>query len=60
MQMSDIHENARRCIEIYGDKAELTARQKSEECERHGNETDARNWRRVRAAIREIRAPHSS
>ncbi|MGB0083786.1 MAG: hypothetical protein WBP94_00225 [Rhodomicrobiaceae bacterium] len=60
MRMSDIHENAKRCIALHGNKAELIAKQKAEECERHGNETDARNWQRVRAVIREMKAPHSS
>jgi len=60
MRMYDIHEHAKRCVELHGDKAELVASQKSQESERRGNETDARDWRRVRAAIIEMRAPHHS
>ena len=60
MRMSDIHENASRCIELHGDRAELVAREKAEECERNGNEADAENWRRIRAVIIETRPPHSS
>lgn len=60
MRMSEIHENARRCVELHGDKAEVVARQKAEECEQRGNQTDALHWRRIRAAIIEMRAPHHS
>ena len=51
MPMSDIHENAKRCIELHGDKAEIVAREKAEECERNGKEADAQSWHRIRAAL---------
>jgi len=60
MRMFDIHENARRCQELHGDRAELVASQKVLECERTGNSEDAQNWQRVRAAIAQHRGPHNS
>lgn len=60
MRMFDIHENARRCKELHGDKAELVASQKALECERSGNDEDAQNWQRVRAVIAQQKGPHTS
>jgi hypothetical protein len=60
MNMTDIHENARRCIELHGDKAEAVARRKAQECHEAGKQDEARNWERVTAAIREKRAVHFS
>jgi len=60
MQMMDIHENARRCMELHGSKAELVARQKADECVQRGQDREARQWQRVRAAIAQMRGPRNS
>jgi hypothetical protein len=60
MNMTDIHENARRCIELHGDKAEVVTRQKAQQCHEAGKTDEARNWERVTAAIRAKRAVHFS
>lgn len=60
MNMTDIHENARRCIELHGDKAEAIAREKARQCHDAGRKQEAQDWERVTGAIRQIRAVHFS
>jgi hypothetical protein len=60
MDINLIHEHARRLVNVYGDKAELEAAQKAAECERHGEKRQAVDWRRIQAAIKELRGPHVS
>ncbi len=51
---------AYRSKEVPCDKAELEAAQKAAECERQGQEDQAANWRKIQAAIKEMRGPHAS
>ena len=44
----------------HGDKAELEAAQKAAEYERQGEKRQAVDWRRIQAAIKELRGPHAS
>ena len=60
MEAMKIHEYARRLIESHGDKAVLQAAQKRNGFERVGDATQAEIWRRVEAALREMRGPHAS
>jgi hypothetical protein len=60
MLMSEVHDYANRLIRLHGDMAELVAAQKAIDCERLGERDKAGDWRRVRAALREMRGPHSS
>ena len=60
MEAMKIHEYARRLIETHGDKAILQAAQKRNGFERVGDSTQAEIWRRVEAALREMRGPHAS
>lgn len=60
MDMTEIHDYARRFIGAHGDKAELEAAQRATNCERQGDKGQAEDWRRVQAAIRQIRGPHAS
>ena len=60
MEAREIHDYARRFVGAHGDKAELEAAQKAAECERQGQRTQAIDWRRIQAAIKEMRGPHSS
>jgi hypothetical protein len=60
MDTTEIHDYARRFIGAHGDKAELEAAQRATNCERQGDKGQAEDWRRVQAAIRQIRGPHAS
>jgi hypothetical protein len=60
MDINVIHEHARRLVNALGDKAELEAAQKAADCERQGEKRQAVDWRRIQAAIKEMRGPHLS
>lgn len=60
MRMADIHDYARQMFDAYGDKAEVTAEQRALKADAESNTTEAETWRRVRAAIREMRGSHVS
>jgi len=60
MDMNEIHDYARRFIGTHGAKAALEAAQKADECEKCGDTTQAEDWRRIQAAITEMRGPHAS
>jgi hypothetical protein len=60
MDMIEIHDYARRLLGAHGTKAELEAAQKAAECDRQRDQDQARDWRRIQAAIREMRGPHAS
>lgn len=60
MDTKEIHDYARRFVGAHGDKAELEAAQKAAECERQGDKSQAEDWRRIQAAIKEMRGPHAS
>ncbi|MGI8726009.1 MAG: hypothetical protein ACR2J1_11840 [Methyloceanibacter sp.] len=55
--MSQIHDLARRLFDAHGDKAELEAARKAAECEQQGTTKEASDWRRIQAAIKEMRGP---
>jgi hypothetical protein len=60
MEMTEIHDYARRLLGVHGEKAALEAAQKASECDREGHKDEARDWRRIEAAIKEMRGPHAS
>jgi len=60
MDMNEIHDYARRFIATHGDRAEVEAAQKVAECEKLGEKHHAEDWRRIQAAIKEMRGPHVS
>jgi hypothetical protein len=60
MDSNAIHDYARRFVGAHGDKAELEAAQRAAECERQGEKHQAGDWRRIQAAIKEMRGPHLS
>ncbi|MCP4317488.1 MAG: hypothetical protein GY789_16100 [Hyphomicrobiales bacterium] len=60
MKATKIVEHARQLLEAHGDKAEAEAAHKANELDAQGKSEDAANWRRVRAAIHEMRPPHVS
>lgn len=55
-----IHDYARRLIGVHGDKAEVEAAQRAALCERQGDKAQAEEWRKIQAAIKEMRGPHMS
>ena len=57
MHLTEIHDYARRLFDAHGDKAELEAAQKAAECEQQGSKKEASDWRRIQAAIKEMRGP---
>jgi hypothetical protein len=60
MDMNEIHDYARRFLGTHGDKAAAEAAQKVVECEKMGEKTQAEDWRRIQAAIQQMRGPHAS
>jgi hypothetical protein len=60
MDSKEIHDYARRFIGAHGNKAELEAAQRAAESERQGEKAKAVDWRRIQAAIKEMRGPHAS
>jgi hypothetical protein len=60
MDIMAIHDYARRFVGAHGDKAELEAAQRAAECERQDQQDQAGDWRRIQAAIKEMRGPHLS
>lgn len=60
MDSMAIHDYARRFVGAHGDKAELEAAQRAANCERQGEKQQAEDWRRIQAAIREMRGPRAT
>jgi hypothetical protein len=60
MDMTEIHDYARRLVGAHGTKAESEAALKAAECEKQGDTDQAAAWRRIQAAIKEMRGPHAS
>jgi len=60
MQEAEIHDYARRLFNSRGAKAAAVAAQKARSCENSGNAEDARVWRHVEAAIKQMLGPHQS
>ncbi len=60
MQAMEIQEQARQLLAAHGPKAIAEAAQKARELEESGEEERARDWRRIEAALMQMRGPHSS
>jgi hypothetical protein len=60
MDSMAIHDYARRFIGAHGEKAEFEAAQRATICERQGEKDQADDWRRIQAAIKEMRGPRVS
>ena len=58
--MTEIHYYARRLVGVHGTRAELEAAQKAAECDQHGEKDQAQDWRRIQAAIKEMRGPRAT
>lgn len=60
MDMNEIHDYARRFLGTHGDRAAAEAAQKAAECDKLGDQMQAADWRRIQAAIQQMRGPHVS
>ena len=60
MKTTEIAEHARQLLAARGDRAEAEAASRANVLEAEGKAEDAANWRRVKAAIHELRPPHAS
>lgn len=60
MEMSQVHNIARRLYDSHGPKAEAEAAQKLREAEQSGDQEQQTLWRRVRAAVQDMKGAHAS
>lgn len=60
MLATEIQEHARKLYQAHGDKAVLEAAQKAKSLEETGSADDARTWRRIEAALKQMRGPRST
>jgi hypothetical protein len=60
MHTTQVAELARQLLDAHGDRAALEAAQKMHQAEARGDRQEAESWRRIRAAIHELRPPHVS
>ena len=60
MKMTDIHRFARELKEAHGPKALAEAAQKAVSFEEQRDAEQAKTWRRIEAALREMRGPRQS
>lgn len=55
-----IHELARQLREAHGDKAIAEAAQNASRMEAQGSDDEAKTWRRIEAALRQMQGPRES
>jgi hypothetical protein len=60
MLATEIHVHARKLLEAHGVKALAEAAQKARTFEERGHEAEAATWRRIEAALRQLRGPRAS
>jgi hypothetical protein len=60
MQAIDIQEHARKLHAAHGDRAAVEAAQKAKAYEEQGSVDEARTWRRIERALRELQGPRVS
>ena len=60
MNTIELQEHARKLKDAHGDKAILEAAEKARELEEAGDKEQAENWRRIEAALMQMRGPHAS
>jgi len=60
MQAIDVQEYARQLFDAHGFKAIAEAAQKASAFEAQGDDQQAQTWRRIEAALIEMRGPHAS
>jgi hypothetical protein len=60
MQATAIQEHARKLLAAHGNKAIAEAAQKAKALEEHNELEEAKTWRRIEAALREMQGPRVS
>jgi hypothetical protein len=60
MKMTDVHRYARELKEAHGSKTLAEAAQRAVDFEKQGDDEQAKNWRRVEAALEEMQGPHQN
>lgn len=60
MDMSQVHNIAKRLIDTHGLKAEVEAAEKLQDAEKAGDNEKIELWRKVRAAVQEMKPAHES
>lgn len=60
MQAMETQDYARQLLETHGDNAVVVAAKKACSFEEEGNSEEAKNWRKIEAAIKLMRGPHQS
>jgi len=60
MNEINIHDYARQLLDAHGAQAVVEAARKARDCEQQGENEQAETWRRVQAALKEMRGPHVS
>jgi hypothetical protein len=60
MQGVDLQDYARQLLEAHGDKAVAEAAQKARALEEQGKSEEAKTWRLIEEALKEMLGPHAS
>jgi hypothetical protein len=60
MQITEVHDYARQLLQAQGFKAIAQAAQKARTFEEQGDDEQAQTWRRIEAALLQMRGPHES
>lgn len=60
MLATEIQEHARKLLEAHGDRAVVEAAQKAKSLEDGGSAEEAKVWRRIEAALKQMRGPRST
>ena len=60
MRAMEIHDYARKLLEVRGADAIAEAAQKAIGFEQQGNAEEAKNWRNITEAMKQMRGPHQS
>lgn len=60
MQEINVHEFARQLLEAHGANAIAEAAQRASALEKEGKADEAKTWRHIEAALKEMRGPHQS
>jgi len=60
MDITQVHDIAKRLVDLHGAKAEAEAAQRLQQAEQAGEAEAIELWRRVRIAVREAKPAHES
>lgn len=60
MHAVEIQDHARKLMTAHGTRALVEAAQKAKAYEEAGDKDQAKDWRRIEAALRQMQGPHAS